>query len=129
MRLRSRPRRPNAAQTFAAFFVGAGVMHFVIPRQYAAIVPDYLPAHRELVYASGVAEIVGALGTMHPRTRVPAGLFLIATLVAVFPANVHMAVNADEFKDVPGGAAALWARLPFQGLFVYWVWRATQRER
>ena len=105
----------------------AGVMHFVKPRWYIRIMPPYLPAHRELVYASGVAEIAGAVGTMHPRTRRPAGLFLIATLVAVFPANVHMAVNADDFKDVPGGAAALWARLPFQALFVYWVWRATQR--
>ena len=104
----------------------AGVMHFVRPRWYMRIMPPYLPAHRELVYASGVAEIAGALGTMHRRTRRPAGWFLIATLVAVFPANVHMAVNAEKFKAMPGGAPALWARLPFQGLFVYWVWRATQ---
>jgi uncharacterized membrane protein len=106
----------------------AGVMHFVKPRWYMRIMPRYLPAHRELVYASGVAEIAGALGTMHPRTRRPAGLFLIATLVAVFPANVDMAVRADEFKDVPGGRAGLLARLPFQGLFVWWVWKATQTD-
>jgi uncharacterized membrane protein len=117
----------------ATFFAGpvmtfAGVLHFVKPHWYEWIMPRYVPAHRELVYASGVAEILGALGTMHPRTRRPAGAFLIATLVAVFPANVHMAVNAGDFKDVPGGAAALWARLPFQALFVYWVWRATQRR-
>jgi uncharacterized membrane protein len=106
----------------------AGVMHFLKPHWYERIMPPYVPAHRELVYASGVAEIVGALGTMHPRTRRPAGLFLIATLVAVFPANVHMALNADDFRDVPGGAAALWARLPFQALFVFLVWRAVQRD-
>ena len=106
----------------------AGVMHFVKPRWYMRIMPPSLPAHRELVYASGVAEIAGAAGTMHPRTRRPAGLFLIATLLAVFPANVHMAVNAGDYKDVPGGAPSLWARLPVQGLFVYWVWRATQRD-
>ena len=117
----------------ARFFAGpvmtfAGVMHFVKPRWYMRIMPPYLPAHRELVYASGVAEIAGALGTMHPRTRRPAGLFLIATLLAVFPANVHMALHPEDFEDVPGGAAALYARLPLQALFVYWVWRATQRD-
>jgi uncharacterized membrane protein len=121
------------SQRVATFFAGpvmtfAGVMHFLKPRWYERIMPPYIPAHRELVYASGVAEIAGAVGTMHPRTRRPAGAFLIATLVAVFPANVHMALNADEYKDVPGGAASLWARLPFQALFVYWVWSATQRD-
>ncbi|HEX8052137.1 MAG TPA: hypothetical protein VF517_04030 [Thermoleophilaceae bacterium] len=105
----------------------AGVMHFVKPQWYERIMPPYLPAHRELVYASGVAEIAGALGTMHPRTRRPAGLFLVATLAAVFPANVHMAINPDEFEAVPGGQAALYARLPLQALFVWWVWSATQR--
>jgi uncharacterized membrane protein len=115
----------------ATFFAGpvmtfAGVMHFVKPRWYERIMPPYIPAHRELVYASGVAEIAGALGTMHPRTRRRAGLFLIATLVAVFPANVHMAVNAGDYGDVP--EPALWARLPLQAVFVYWVWRATQRD-
>lgn len=122
------------SQRGASFFAGpvmtfAGVMHFLRPRWYERIMPPYLPAHRELVYASGVAEIAGALGTMHPRTRRPAGLFLMATLIAVFPANVHMAVNSADFKAMPGGPPALWARLPFQGLFVYWVWRATQRDR
>lgn len=115
----------------ATFFAGpvmtfAGVMHFVKPHWYERIMPSYLPAHRELVYASGVAEIAGALGTMHPRTRRPAGLFLIATLLAVFPANVHMALNPDDYRDVP--PAALWARLPLQAVFVHWVWRATQRD-
>ena len=57
------------ARLFGPFFVFAGAMHFVIPRQYKAIMPDYLPAHRELVAASGVAEIAGGLGVMHPRTR------------------------------------------------------------
>jgi uncharacterized membrane protein len=106
----------------------AGAMHFVKPRWYMRIMPRYLPAHRELVFASGVAEMAGALGTMHPRTRRTAGRLLIATLVAIFPANVDMAVRAHDFPDVPGGRPALLARLPLQGLFVYWVWLATQRE-
>jgi uncharacterized membrane protein len=114
----------------ARFFSGPvmallGINHFVMPDTYAKIVPDYLPAHLALVYVSGLAELVGALGTMHPRTRRAAGKFLIATLVAVFPANVYMAMDAEEFPDIPGGQATLIARLPFQALFVYWVWLAT----
>jgi len=105
---------------FGPFFVFAGLMHFVVPRTYEAIVPPRLPARRALVYASGVAEIAGGIGVMHPRTRRLASWWSVATLVAVFPANVNMALNADRFK-VPGGAPALWLRLPVQAAFVRWA--------
>jgi uncharacterized membrane protein len=95
-------------------------MHFVIPRTYEAIVPARLPNRRALVYASGVAEIAGGAGVMHPRTRRLASWWSVATLVAVFPANLNMALHADRFK-VPGGAVALWLRLPVQVLFVLWA--------
>jgi uncharacterized membrane protein len=108
-------------------FVFAGVMHFVIPKAYRRIMPPYVPAHEAMVYASGVAEIVGGAGLMIERTRRPAGWWLIATLIAVFPANLHMALHPDEFPKVPGGARALWARLPFQGLFIAWVLGAMKR--
>lgn len=101
-------------------FIAAGVLHFVKPGIYEQIMPPWLPAHRELVYASGVAEVAGGAGLLHPRTRRLASWWLIATLVAIFPANVHMALNAEDY-DVPGGAAALWARLPLQLVFVAWV--------
>ena len=106
----------------------AGLLHFVRPGMYEAIMPPWLPAHRELVYISGVAEAGAAAGTAFPRTRRPAGWVLIATLLAVFPANIHMALNPGDFPKVPGGAAALWARLPLQALMVWLVWRATQRD-
>ena len=61
------------------------------------------------------------------RTRRPAGWWLIATLIAVFPANLHMALHPEEFPKVPGGAPALWARLPFQGVFIAWVLGAMGR--
>jgi uncharacterized membrane protein len=108
------------ARFFGPFFVFAGTMHFVIPRTYEAIVPRQLPARRQLVYASGVAEIAGGLGVMHPRTRRLASWWSVATLLAVFPANVNMALNPDRFT-VPGGAPALWLRLPVQALFVRWA--------
>ena len=103
------------------FFVLAGVMHFVKPRVYQRIVPPYLPAPATLVYASGVAEIAGGAGLMVPAARRRAGWWLIATLVGVFPANLHMALHPDDFPQVPGGAAALWARLPLQAGFIAWV--------
>lgn len=111
---------PRAARTFGPFFVFAGLMHFVIPRTYESIVPDRLPAKRALVYASGVAEIAGGLGVMHARTRRGASLWSVATLIGVFPANVHMALNADRYP-VPGGRLALLARLPLQGLAIAWA--------
>lgn len=103
------------------FFVFAGVMHFAIPRTYRKIVPPYVPARSAAVYVSGVAEMVGGAGLMWPATRRPAGWWLIATMLAIFPANIHMALNPDDYPNVPGGAAALWVRLPFQGAFIAWV--------
>ena len=115
------------ARLFGPFFVFAGIMHFVIPRQYRAIVPDYLPAHRELVAASGVAEIAGGLGVMHPRARRLASWWSVATLIAVFPANVHMALHPDRYK-VPGGRTALYARLPVQLVFIAWALAAGRSQ-
>jgi uncharacterized membrane protein len=109
---------------FGPFFVFAGIMHFVIPRTYEAIVPPALPNPRAVVYVSGVAEIAGGAGVMHPRTRRLASWWSVATLLAVFPANVNMALNADRFKKVPGGPVALWLRLPVQALFVWWAMAA-----
>jgi uncharacterized membrane protein len=117
-----RPRR-----LFGPFFVFMGIMHFVIPRQYAAIVPDRLPAKRGLVYASGVAEIAGGAGTMHPKTRRAASWFSIATLIAVFPANAWMTMHPERYK-VPGGRIALWLRLPVQLLFIAWAYAAGDPE-
>ncbi len=108
-------------------FVLAGALHFVIPKAYRRMMPPYVPAPEAMVYASGVAEIAGGVGLMAKRTRRPAGWWLIATLIAVFPANVHMALNPEQFRSVPGGARALWARLPLQGAFVAWVVAAMRR--
>ncbi len=110
----------RAARTFGGFFIFAGLMHFVIPRTYESIVPDALPAKRALVYASGVAEIAGGVGVLHPRTRQAASRWSVATLLAVFPANVHMALHPERYP-VPGGRAALLARLPLQAFAIAWA--------
>jgi uncharacterized membrane protein len=114
-------------RAFGPFFIFAGVMHFVIPKVYESIVPDYLPAKRALVYVSGVAEIAGGAGTMHPRTRKQGSLLSIATLIGVFPANLHMAIHHERYRQVPGGRTALLCRLPVQLLFLAWA-RAASRD-
>jgi uncharacterized membrane protein len=106
-------------------FIATGALHFVRPRMYEAIVPEYLPAHRELVYASGVAELLGGAGVLSERTSRPAGWWLILTLLAVFPANVEMAVHAERFRRIP--EPLLWARLPLQAALIAWVWGAALR--
>ena len=108
------------------FFVVAGVLHFVRPGVYESIMPPWLPAHRQLVYVSGVAEIAGGAALRSSRWRRAGAWSLVATLLAVFPANVHMALNPDRYSGVPGGRWALYARLPVQLLFIAWVLAAAR---
>jgi uncharacterized membrane protein len=118
-------RTQRARRGAAAFWIVAGVAHFLIPRQYQAIVPPPLERWKsEVVVASGIAEIAGGVGVLSDRTRRAARWWLLATLLAVYPANVHMALRPERFPNVP--APALWARLPVQGLFGWLTWRGTR---
>ena len=109
------------------FFILAGLMHFLRPRMYERIMPPYVPAHRELVYASGVAEITGgvALLSNDARVRRAGGWWTVATMAAVIPANVHMALNPGDYAQIP--KPALYARLPVQALFIAWALAAGRR--
>ena len=88
--------------------------------------PPYLPAHRELVLISGAAEIAGGVGALSARTRPLARWWMVALLIAISPANVHMAMHPDQIKGLPKVPRwALWARLPLQAVFIAWAWHAT----
>lgn len=119
-------RRPRP---LAAFFTVAGALHFLIPERYEAIVPDYVPIEPARAVAwSGCAEVAGGLAAVPQATRPLARWWLLGLLVAVFPANVHMALSPEaipglDLRRVPRWA--LWARLPLQPLMAWWVWRAT----
>lgn len=102
-------------------------MHFVQPVLYAAIVPPWLPNAPLLVLISGICEILGGLGVLHPRTQRLAGWGLIALLIAVFPANVHMLRLAYVNDSTTLWKAALWLRLPLQLPVLWWVWRSAAR--
>jgi uncharacterized membrane protein len=120
----------TSQRALAAFFSFTGIMHFVIPKTYEAIVPDYVPMSPEAaVFHSGWAEVAGGIAVIAPQTRGLARWWLIGILLAVFPANVHMAMSPDEvrgldLKKVPRWS--LWARLPLQVAAIVWVWRATE---
>ena len=116
--------RAAALLALAAFFVFAGVTHFVRPRMFTAIVPPGLPAPGVLVALSGAAEVLGGLGLLVPAGRVAAAWGLLALLVAVFPANVFMAREAGRFRRL-APPWALWARLPLQPVLMATVaWAA-----
>ena len=109
------------------FFIAAGAMHFIKPAPYRAIMPPYVPAPDAMVALSGVAEAAGGAGLLVPATRRWAGWWLVATLIAIFPANLHMALHPERYaRHVPGGRAGLYARLPFQAAFIAWVLAAAQ---
>jgi uncharacterized membrane protein len=111
-------------------FMGSGVLHLVRPGVYEPIVPPFLPGAHALVLLSGVAELLCAAGLVVRRTRRWAGWASAALLVAVFPANVTMAVDAWlDWRDDDAGTAYLVGtvvRLPLQVPLVWWAWRASR---
>ena len=109
-------------------FMAAGTLHFVRPAMYQKIVPPQFGHASELVAISGIAEIAGGIGLLVPQTRRAAGLGLIALLLAVWPANIYMAVDAQRFAGV-APAWALWARVPLQIGLIWWVERVSRTRR
>jgi uncharacterized membrane protein len=102
-------------------------MHFVKTDFYLSIMPPYLRWPLALVYVSGVAEIAGGLGVLPVRTRRWAGLGLAALLLAVMPANVHMAINPEAYATLAPGWA-LYMRLPLQLALIGWALWATKPD-
>ncbi|MBA3233151.1 MAG: hypothetical protein H0T17_04260 [Propionibacteriales bacterium] len=111
----------------SGLFAASGVLHFVTPQTFEAIVPRPLPRKRDLVYASGAAELLCAVGLAHPRTRGVAGLSSAVLLAAVLPANVQMAIDVHCSRHRSGLATAVAViRLPLQIPLMRIGWRAWQ---
>lgn len=107
-------------QAFA--YIAAGLNHFISPKMYLAIMPPYLPAHSLLVSLSGIAEVVLGIGLLFPATRSLSAWGLVLLLIAVFPANLYMATS-NRFRSFP--AWLRWARLPLQGVLIWWAYQYT----
>jgi uncharacterized membrane protein len=131
------PTRPQDRRTtriiflwlLSAFFIFSGLNHFRMPAIYVSMIPPWLPKPEALNLAAGTCEVLGGIGVLMPRLRIAAGWGLIALLVAVFPANLHVALMGH----MPGfgfSTLGLWLRLPFQGVLVAWVaWVTLTAER
>ncbi len=108
-------------------FLFAGVAHFLVPDKFLRIMPPYVPWHEALVAASGAFEIVLGLLVLIPHTAPLAAWGLIALLVAVFPANIHMALHTDRYPEFE--PVVLWVRLPLQGVLIVWAYWYTKTAR
>lgn len=109
-------------------FIAAGVLHFVKPAPYLAIMPPWLPAHALLVQISGVAELAGGIGLLLPRWRRAAGIGLIVMLIMILPANVQMLLNYQARGAPSTEIVLLWLRLPLQLVLIWAVWRVSRSE-
>lgn len=110
----------------AALMTFAGIFHFVHADDFARVVPDYLPWPYALVYVSGFFEILGGVGLLIPKLRHSAAWGLIALYVAVFPANVNMALHQIPLGSTPASPTLLWIRLPLQLVLIAWAWCYTR---
>lgn len=113
------PQRMRIAMALA--LVAAGTDHWINPERYLAMMPSWVPLHLEMVLFTGAAEIAGALGLLWHRTRALAGFMLAAYFVAVFPANIHNALNGLAVDGLPQAGWYYWLRLPFQPLAIWWA--------
>ena len=111
---------------FAILFISAGILHFVTPDFFVRIVPPILPAPLFIVYLSGIVEIALGILLLVPKFSRFAAFGLIALLVAVFPANIYMALNPQTFPDYD--PLLLYLRLPIQFLLIFWAYRLTKTE-
>lgn len=104
---------PRDVTLLAGLFAGSGLLHLVRPQVYEPLMPGFVPAHREVIVGSGVAELVCAAGLLHRRTRRAAGWASAALLVAVFPGNLKMAADASRTRSTRFTVVA-YGRLPLQ---------------
>lgn len=113
---------------FAFFMIVAGISHFIIPGIYIKIVPPQLPYPEAIVYISGFFEILGGIGLLVPPTSQAAAWGLLVLIIAVYPANINMAVNHIHIDNIPDGNWFQAIRLPFQFVLIAWAYWLTKPD-
>ncbi len=121
-------RKEQLRVMLAICIIVVGTLHFVVPEPFVKIVPDYFPHHLALVYISGGFEILGGIGLLVPPVSQAAAWGLVLLFIAVFPANINMAVNAIDLPNIPDSDAFRWGRLPFQAVLIAWAWWYTRTD-
>lgn len=119
-------RRKIVLLSLAIFFIYFGTDHFINPDFYLSIMPPSFPLHHEAVYISGLFEIIGGVSIIIYRFRKIAGWGLFALVIAVYPANIYMAITPSAFPDIP--IFILYFRLGLQFIFLYWAYTITRKE-
>jgi uncharacterized membrane protein len=118
-----RPHRDAARVAMAVAMVFSGISHFVAPESFLRMLPDFVPIPQAVIIATGVVEVLLGAGLLVARRwRREVGLVLVGYLIAVFPANVYVAVAGVDLNDLGGGNP--WLRLPFQAVYIAWVFWA-----
>ena len=116
----------NARAATGLTFIFTGAMHFLMPGKYLEMMPPFIPAPLAMVYASGFFEMLGGAGLLLPATRRAAAYGLIALLLAVFPANVYVALENVQLGGFMSLPVYQWLRLPLQFVLIFWVWRVVR---
>ena len=110
------------------FFVFTALGHFVRPQEMSAMLPAFVPYRIEIIYLTGILELLGALGVWLPHLMRLAGLCLILMLICVLPANIYSAINRVDFGGHGSGLSYLLIRVPFQFFVICWVYYATEQR-
>ena len=110
----------------AAIFILGGINHFVMPEFYLRIMPPYLPAPLFLIYLSGFLETGFGIALLISRFSRRAAWGIILLLIAVFPANIYMAMNTELFPDI--SPLIIYLRLPLQFVLIAWVYWFTRKN-
>lgn len=110
------------------FFIFTSIGHFISTEEMAAMLPPSVPYRIEIIYLTGILELLGAIGVWIPRLTRLTGLLLILMLIGLLPANVYSALNRVDFGGHGAGPAYLLVRVPFQLLVIWWTYFATEQD-
>ncbi|MFN0158753.1 MAG: DoxX family protein [Bacteroidota bacterium] len=113
----------------AIMFVVGGALHFVIPEPYLMMMPSLLPFHLELVYISGVAEILLGIGLLFAKYQRLAAYGIVALLIAIFPANIYVALENIQLGGFMSSSLYQWIRLPVQFVLIWWALWCTSPDK
>ena len=111
----------NHVYIIGGMFILTGVLHFIVPKIYLKIMPDYIPHHKAMVFWSGIFEVLGGIGIMLPFSKTLSAWGLVLLLIAIFPANYNMFQKAYASNGVTLYTIGTLLRLPIQFLLIYWV--------
>jgi len=122
-------KRTISLCSLAILFLFAGANHFIKPEFYKQLMPNYLPLHYEIIFISGVFEMLLGFGLFFEKTRKMSAWGIVALLIAVYPANIYMWMNNIQIDGKATPALFHYIRLPMQFVLVYWAYSFTKKPQ